>query len=197
MSEPNEMDESRVEVVSDTEANEANETGAAGGLSRAEAPERTYTADEVRAMIQSESDRRVSGARARWERDLDERIGLEAERRAAELTASYAQRVAGLESDLAEAKAQSERRERRLAIIAALEGAGLGTDLLPMVEGVESGSEAQAIAALKNAIEEKVAAECARRVVMKPPAAGSAKPKLTSSEILSLPVAQLSRLMKD
>ena len=162
----------------------------------ASAEAKTYTADEVRAMVQSESDRRVSGARAKWERDLDERIESEANERAAKLSASYAERVAELEGALAEERAQSARRERRLAIAAALDAAGLSAELIPMVEGVEAGKEDAAIAAVKAVIDERVAAQCARRVASKPPAAGETKRTLSASEIISLPVARLSELMR-
>ena len=205
MSETNILNEERVESASESVLNEAPAATVAeyapeADGERRKAPEapvdRAYTADEVRAMVQSESDRRVSGARAKWERDLAERVEAEANARAAQLTAAYAERIAELEGDLAAERERSERRERRLAIGAALDAAGLPSELAALVEGVAPGGEAEAIAAVKSAVDERAAAQCARRVASKAPAAGEAKRTLTPSEILSLPVARLSELMK-
>ena len=157
---------------------------------------RTYTADEVRAMVQSESDRRVTGARSRWERDLEERVEAEAAARAARLAESDAKRIAELECELAAERERSERRERRLAIASALEAAGLSGELIPLVEGVAPGAEDAAIAAVRSAVDERAAAECARRVVSKPPVAGEAKRALTAEEIAVTPIARLAELMR-
>ena len=158
--------------------------------------ERSYSADEVRALVQSEADRRVTGAKKRWERELGERIEGEAKRLAEELTAQYGERIAVLEGELAAEREAGARRERRLAIDAALAAAGLPAALAPLVEGVGAGGESEAIAAIKSAVAERALAECAKRIGTTAPAAGETKRSLTENEIRALPVARLAELMK-
>lgn len=160
------------------------------------APERTYSADEVRAIAQSEADRRVTGAKKRWERELGDRVEGEAKRLAGQMTAEYGERIAVLEGELAAERAASARRERRLAIDAALAQAGLPAELAPLVEGAAPGGEDAAIEAICRAVEERSREECARRIVSKAPAAAQTKRPLTGNEIRALPVARLAELMK-
>ena len=158
--------------------------------------ERSYSADEVRAIAQSEADRRVSGAKKRWERELGERVESEAKRLADERSAGYCERIAALEGELAAERAASARRERRLAIDAALATAALPPELAPLVEGVAAGEEGAAIEAIARAVDERAKAECARRVVSRAPNAPETKRSLTENEIRALPVARLAELMK-
>ena len=162
----------------------------------ARAEKQSYSAEEVRAIAQSEADRRVTGAKKRWERELGERVESEAKRLADEQTSEYAERITALEGELAAERAASARRERRLAIDAALAAAGLPSALAPLVEGVAEGDESAAIEAIARAVDESAKAECARRVVMKAPAAPETKRTLTENEIRALPVARLAELMK-
>lgn len=155
-----------------------------------------YTADEVRAMLQSEADRRVSGAKKRWERELGDRIEEEAKRLAGEMTSEYAERITALEDELSAAHEKSLRRERALEISAALERAALPGELLPMIEAAEAGTEQALIDALRRTVDECSLAECARRVGTKPPSAAETKRALTSEEIRALPVARLAELMR-
>ena len=196
------------ERSSDAAATEEPCAGTPGEREGAEAPsrkaaprealaaERSYTADEVRAIVQSEADRRVTGAKKRWEQKLGERVESEAKRLADELTAGYGERIAELEGELAAEREASAKRERRLAIGAALGEAGLPAQLAPLVEGVEIGAESAAIETLRQAVNERALDECAKRVVTRAPAAGETKRSLTENEIRALPVARLAELMK-
>ncbi len=155
----------------------------------------TYTADEVRAMLQSEADRRVSGAKKRWEKEFGDRIETRSRELAERLTSDYAERIAALEGELADAIERSRRRERTLEIAAALERASLPGELLPMVEAAEEGSEQELIDALRRTVDERSLEECARRLGTRGPAAGGGR-TLTTEEIRSLPVARLAEIMR-
>lgn len=154
----------------------------------------TYTAEEVRAMLQSEADRRVSGARKRWEKELGDRIEAEARQLAGKMSSDYAGKIAALEAKLSEALEQNRSRERELEIIAALGRASLPGELLPMVKAAGEGTEQDLIDALRRTVDECTLAECARRIGTKGPAAETRR-SLTSEEIRSLPVARLAELM--
>lgn len=155
----------------------------------------TYTAEEVRAMLQSESDRRVSGAKKRWEKELAERIETRSRELAERLTSDYTERIAALEEELGTALEGSRRRERSLEIAAALERASLPGELLPMVEAAEEGTEQALIDALRRTVDERSLEECARRLGTKAPTAGGGR-TLTTEEIRSLPVARLAEIMR-
>lgn len=155
----------------------------------------TYTADEVRAMLQSEADRRVSGAKKRWEKEFGERVETRSRELAERLTSDYAERIAKLEGELAAALERSRHRERTLEIAAALEKASLPGELLPMVEAVEAGREQEMIDALRRTVDERSLEECTRRLGTRAPAAGGGR-TLTSEEIRSLPVARLAEIMR-
>lgn len=180
-----------------------NETGAVcadgteGSASAQSAVEQkdTYTADEVRTMLQSEADRRVSGAKKRWEKELADRIEVRSRELAEKLTSDYAERIAALEGELAQTLERSRCRERSLEIAAALERASLPGELLPMVEAAEEGREQELIDALRRTVDERSLEECARRLGTRGPAAGGGR-TLTTEEIRSLPVARLAELMR-
>lgn len=76
-----------------------------------------YSAEEVRALLQSEGDRRVSGARRKWEKETEEAIAGEASKRAAELTASLEAERERLCAELEGERERSRQRERELEIV--------------------------------------------------------------------------------
>lgn len=162
-----------------------------------EAQKTTYTADEVRALLQSEGDRRVSGAKKRWERELRDRIGEEAKAIAEEMNAELSERITELESSLTESRQQQKKRERELAISAALAEASLPMELLPLICSVENGSEDSVIDAIGKTVDKKAREMCEKRLTSKAPAAGEICRTLSPEEIRTLPVARLAELMKN
>lgn len=98
-----------------------SEGAASGGevppSDRAEERRPFYSAEEVRALLQSEGDRRVSGARRKWEKETEEAIAGEASKRAAELTASLEAERERLCAELEGERERSRQRERELEIV--------------------------------------------------------------------------------
>lgn len=156
----------------------------------------TYTADEVRALLQSEGDRRVAGAKKKWERETEEKIAATAAGMAADMTESLRAEADGLRRALGEAEAARAARERELSLVAALGERGLPRSLLPMILPAEAGTETALIDALCAVVDGMAKREVEARLKSCAPAAASGKRLPTADEVRTLPVAKLAELMR-
>lgn len=156
----------------------------------------TYTADEVRALLQSEGDRRVAGAKKKWEKETEEKIAASAEEMARTMTDSLRAEADGLRRALGEAEAEMASRERELALMNKLGERGLPKELLPMILPTEAGTESDVIDAICRVIDGCAKREVEARLRSSAPAAASGKHMPTADEVRTLPVAKLAELMR-
>ena len=147
-----------------------------------------YSAEEVRALLQSEGDRRVSGARRKWEKETEEAIAGEASKRAAELTASLEAERERLCAEL-----EGERERSRLEIVRLLGERDLPATLLPLI--MPARDCAEAVGALADTVASLASRETKRRLSSDAPKAAEKGIKFTSEELRTIPVARLQEML--
>lgn len=152
-----------------------------------------YSAEEVRALLQSEGDRRVSGARRKWEKETEEAIAGEASRRAAELTASLEAERERLCAELEGERERSRQRERELEIVRLLGERDLPATLLPLI--MPARDCAEAVGALADTVASLASRETKRRLSSDAPKAAEKGIKFTSEELRTIPVARLQEML--
>lgn len=152
-----------------------------------------YSAEEVRALLQSEGDRRVSGARRKWEKETEEAIAGEASKRAAELTASLEAERERLCAELEGERERSRQRERELEIVRLLGERDLPATLLPLI--MPARDCAEAVGALADTVAVLASRETKRRLSSDAPKAAEKGIKFTSEELRTIPVARLQEML--
>ena len=152
-----------------------------------------YSAEEVRALLQSEGDRRVSGARRKWEKEAEEAIAGEASKRAAELTASLEAERERLCAELEGERERSRQRERELEIVRLLGERDLPATLLPLI--MPARDCAEAVGALADTVAVLASRETKRRLSSDAPKAAEKGIKFTSEELRTIPVARLQEML--
>ena len=152
-----------------------------------------YSAEEVRALLQSEGDRRVSGARRKWEKETEEAIAGEASKRAAELTASLEAERERLCAELEGERERSRQRERELEIVRLLGERDLPATLLPLI--MPARDCAEAVGALADTVASLASRETKRRLSSDAPKAAEKGIKFTSEELRTIPVARLQEML--
>ena len=152
-----------------------------------------YSAEEVRALLQSEGDRRVTGARRKWEKEAEEAIAGEASRRAAELTASLEAERERLCAELEGERERSRQRERELEIVRLLGERDLPATLLPLI--MPARDCAEAVGALADTVAALASRETKRRLSSDAPKAAEKGIKFTSEELRTIPVARLQEML--
>ena len=152
-----------------------------------------HSAEEVRALLQSEGDRRVSGARRKWEKETEEAIAGEASKRAAELTASLEAERERLCAELEGERERSRQRERELEIVRLLGERDLPATLLPLI--MPARDCAEAVGALADTVASLASRETKRRLSSDAPKAAEKGIKFTSEELRTIPVARLQEML--
>lgn len=156
----------------------------------------TYTVEEVRAMLQAEGDRRVSGARRKWEREMGDEIVSCAEERAREMTLELSAEAEELRAALAESEKKMARRERELRVMRGLDERSLPRGLLPLFMAVEEDREVELMESLSSAIAEEAKRQVIERLGAPAPIVVPKKRVPTDEEYRTLPVATLQRMMR-
>ena len=152
-----------------------------------------YSAEEVRALLQSEGDRRVTGARRKWEKEAEEAIAGEASRRAAELTASLEAERERLCAELEGERERNRQRERELEIVRLLGERDLPATLLPLI--MPARDCAEAVGALADTVAALASRETKRRLSSDAPKVAEKGIKFTSEELRTIPVARLQEML--
>ena len=173
------------ECAADGDDHAAPSDGQGGGA--------VYSAEEVRALLQSEGDRRVSGARRKWEKEAEEAIAGEASRRAAELTASLEAERERLCAELEGERERSRQRERELEIVRLLGERDLPATLLPLI--MPASDCVGAVGALADTVAALASRETKRRLSTQAPKAAEKGIKFTSEELRTIPVARLQEML--
>lgn len=155
-----------------------------------------YTAEEVRALLQSEGDRRVSGARRKWEREMGGEIESAAKERARELTTELSAEAEGLRIALAEAERKMAHRERELNVMRGLDARSLPQSLLPLFMAAEEGSEEALMESLSAVIADEAARRVRDRLGAPAPSVPPKKRVPTDEEYRTLPVATLQEMLR-
>ena len=154
----------------------------------------TYTKEEVLALIQSESDKRVAQALKTQQRKFEQKLSLSQldgdEREKAEKD----QKIKELEEQLAEFQIEKNRSELK----SVLSSRGLSAefaDILAISDDIEA---AQAnIDKLDKLFKAAVKSEVEKRIGGDVPNGngGGSKPPMTKEEFLKLPMAEMQRLL--
>ena len=154
----------------------------------------TYTKEEVLALIQSESDKRVAQALKTQQRKFEQKLSLSQldgdEREKAEKD----QKIKELEEQLAEFQIEKNRSELK----SVLSSRGLSAefaDILAVSDDIEA---AQAnIDKLDKLFKAAVKSEVEKRIGGDVPNGngGGSKPPMTKEEFLKLPMAEMQRLL--
>ena len=154
----------------------------------------TYTKEEVLALIQSESDKRVTQALKTQQRKFEQKLSLSQldgdEREKAEKD----QKIKELEEQLAEFQIEKNRSELK----SVLSSRGLSAefaDILAVSDDIEA---AQAnIDKLDKLFKAAVKSEVEKRIGGDVPNGngGGSKPPMTKEEFLKLPMAEMQRLL--
>ena len=189
-------EEISVEIMADGEI--ADKLSENANEERAEKSEEKtlYTAEEVRALLQSEGDRRVSGARRKWEKEMGDEIESAAESRARELTDQLNSEKENLRVALAEAEEKMAHRERELSVMRGLDSRALPQKLLPIFMAAEQGSEEELMDSLTAVIADEAARQVMERLASPAPTVPPKKRVPTEEEFRTLPVAELQRMLK-
>lgn len=187
-------EETSVEIMADAQpaGTEKEETKFAEG-----SEEKTiYTAEEVRALLQSEGDRRVSGARRKWEKEMGTEIESAAQSRARELTDQLNCEAETLRAALAEAEEKMAHRERELSVMRGLDSRALPQKLLPIFMAAEQGTEEELMDSLTAVIADEAARQVMERLSSPAPTVPPKKRVPTEEEFRTLPVAELQRMLR-
>lgn len=156
---------------------------------------KTYTQDEVLAMIQSESDKRVSQALKTQAKKYEKQLSLskldDDERERAEKD----NRISELEQMLAQYEIEKNRSELKSVLAAR----GLSAEFADIVSIGEDITEAQAnIDKLDKLFKAAVKAEVEKRIAGNAPRGnGGEAPAITKESAMKMSMAELSRLEKE
>lgn len=135
--------------------------------------EKTYTQQEVDALLQSESDKRVSQALKKQQAKFEKERSLSSLDEGERMKAENADRIAELEQQLAELQAERNKSEMRNALTAR----GLSPDFAEIISMGESVEEAQAnIEALDKLIKTAVKTEIEKRLSSNTAPKGNSNP---------------------
>ena len=174
----------------------SNETNETVDTQQEEATERTYTREEVLAMLQSETDKRVSQALKTQQKKFDKQLSLSkldgSEREKAEKDS----RIAELEEQLAQFQIEKNRSELK----SVLSSRGLSAEFADIVLISDDIEAAQAnIDKLDKLFKAAVKAEVERRLAGNTPKGNTnnSPREITKETAKKMSVAELSKLAKE
>lgn len=170
--------------------------GMAGALGDAgEAGVKTYTQEEVMALLQSESDKRVTQALKKQQKEFDKKMSLskldDNERAKAEKDAE----IAELREQLAAFQIEKNKSELK----SVLSSRGLSAEFADIVAITDDIETSQAnIDKLDKLFKAAVKAEVEKRLAGNAPKGnGGAAPTITKDNIKNMSIAELQRLKKE
>lgn len=155
---------------------------------------KTYTQEEVMALLQKESDRRVTQALNKQKKEYDKKLSLSKLDEAARGEAEKDMRIQELEEKLKEYTLLENKNE----VIKVLSARGLSAEFADIVEvGEDLEIAQQRIDKLDKLIKAAVAAEVKSRLTKGVPATGTPSAELTREEFKKMTLAQQAALYKD
>lgn len=177
-------------------AEETNNTTATDAQDGAGAEEqqqpKTYTAEEVQALLQSETDKRVTAALKKAEKKHQKELSLASLDDDARAKAEKDARIAELEAELAQRNIEANRSE----IKSVLSSRGLSAEFADLLNIGDDIEEAQAsIEAFDKLYKAAVKAEVERRLAGNAPKGnGGAPAEFTEKDIKKMSLAELQQL---
>lgn len=176
--------------------NNVVETGAEGGTNTTPAEEvKTYTQEEVLALLQSETDKRVNQALARQQKKFDKQLSLSKLDGSEREKAEKDNRIAELEEQLAQFHIERNRSELK----SVLSARGLSAEFADIVAIGDDIEAAQAnIDKLDKLFKAAVKAEVEKRLGGNAPRGnGGAAPEITKETAMKMSMAELGRLERE
>ncbi len=180
------------ENVNNTSINEANEVAEATANSAEEI--KTYTADEVMALLQSETDKRVSQALKTQQKKFDKQLSLSKLDGDERAKAEKDNRIAELEEQLAQFHIEKNRSELK----SVLSSRGLSAEFADIVAISDDIETSQAnIDKLDKLFKAAVKAEVEKRLAGSTPKGnGSAPAEITLETAKKMSMAELDELAR-
>lgn len=174
--------------------NKQLEEGQQGGQQNEPQTEtKTYTAEEVQQLLQSEADRRVQQALATQQKKFEKQLSLSKLDGAEREKAERDQRIAELEEQLREFTVEKNKSELK----SVLSARGLSAEFADIVKISDNLEEAQAnIEKLDKLFKEAVKNEVEKRLAGNTPKRGS-DVTLTEKDIRKMSLIELSNLKRD
>lgn len=142
-----------------------------------------YTEEEVRRMLQSEADRRVSMAQRRWEKESDEKYAALAEKLRGDLVADYEKEYAKLREEAEAAKASAQRRADTLECVMALHEKGLPDSFADFLSGEDTEQMRNRVNLLSELVTSLVNDRVREKIGTFEPKVPEASPKLGISNV--------------
>lgn len=179
-------------MAEDINNNNNNENGAENNQQQENTP-KTYTEEEVLALIQSEADKRVNQALKTQQKKYEKQLSLSKldgdEREKAEKD----NKIAELEEKLAQFQVEKNRSELK----SVLSSRGLSAEFADIISISDDIEAAQAnINTLDKLFKAAVKAEVEKRLAGNPPKGNSgADPKITKESAKKLTLAEMQKLM--
>lgn len=179
-------------MAEDMNNNNNNENGAENNQQQENTP-KTYTEEEVLALIQSEADKRVNQALKTQQKRYEKQLSLSKldgdEREKAEKD----NKIAELEEKLAQFQVEKNRSELK----SVLSSRGLSAEFADIISISDDIEAAQAnIDTLDKLFKAAVKAEVEKRLAGNPPKGNSgADPKITKESAKKLTLAEMQKLM--
>lgn len=179
-------------MAEDINNNNNNENGAENNQQQENTP-KTYTEEEVLALIQSEADKRVNQALKTQQKRYEKQLSLSKldgdEREKAEKD----DKIAELEEKLAQFQVEKNRSELK----SVLSSRGLSAEFADIISISDDIEAAQAnINTLDKLFKAAVKAEVEKRLAGNPPKGNSgADPKITKESAKKLTLAEMQKLM--
>ena len=174
--------------------NKQLEEGQQGGQqNEPQAETKTYTAEEVQQLLQSEADRRVQQALATQQKKFEKQLSLSKLDGAEREKAERDQRIAELEEQLREFTVEKNKSELK----SVLSARGLSAEFADIVKISDNLEEAQAnIEKLDKLFKDAVKNEVEKRLAGNTPKRGS-DVTLTEKDIRKMSLIELSNLKRD
>lgn len=159
---------------------------------------KTYTQEEVDALLQSESDRRVAQALKKKERELNRKL-TEAEKLARMSEEDQLRYKLELkEQELAAKETEFALKENKIQAMKVLSERGIPTDLVDFVLTDDAETMLNNINTLEKAIKNIVAAEIKNKIPGQDPKTGTTNTKeLTHKEFMKLPTIEKTRIFNE
>ena len=172
--------------------NKQLEEGQQGGQqNEPQAETKTYTAEEVQQLLQSEADRRVQQALATQQKKFEKQLSLSKLDGAEREKAERDQRIAELEEQLREFTVEKNKSELK----SVLSARGLSAEFADIVKISDNLEEAQAnIEKLDKLFKEAVKNEVEKRLAGNTPKGNNVSTKLTKETARKMTIAEMNEL---
>ena len=179
------------------EGGEAQGTGEGqnGQASQAGEGEQRYTLEEVQKLIQSETDKRVTQAQKKWQKEHERQLALAGMSDDARAAAEKDDRIKDLEARLQEAN----QYKARTGVLSQLSEKGLPAQLADviLIDPEDEEMNAARVSALDTAIRAAVEAEVKKRLAGHAPAKESGRQAaMTREQYLKLSLAEKQQLAR-